>query len=180
MMGRWRSGASLICHPHEMAGHRTPDRADNDFSFAKDDPQGLRCPFGAHIRRSNPRGSLAPNDPNQAVIERRHRILRRGRPYGDDTSEKGMLFVALCTDLERQFEFLQQSWVSSPSFQGLSNEPDPITSPPPADPSKPFVFTIPTPSGPVTMKNLKSFVTVRAGGYFFMPSRSAIRFLAGL
>ncbi|MDP2332646.1 MAG: Dyp-type peroxidase, partial [Reyranella sp.] len=185
MMGRWRSGASLICRPHEMAGHRTPgpnafDRADNDFSFAKDDPQGLRCPFGAHIRRSNPRGSLAPNNPNQAVIERRHRILRRGRPYGDEKSEKGMLFVALCADLERQFEFLQQSWVGSPSFQGLSNEPDPITSPPPVDPSKPFVFTIPTPSGSVTMKNLKSFVTVRAGGYFFMPSRSAIRFLAGL
>ena len=180
MMGRWRSGASLVSHPHEMAGSRTPDRADNDFNFATDDPQGLRCPFGAHIRRSNPRGSLAPNDPKQAMIERRHRILRRGRPYGDEKSEKGMLFVALCADLERQFEFLQQSWVGSPSFQGLTNEPDPITSAPPADPGKPFVFTIPTPSGPVTMKNLKSFVTVRAGGYFFMPSRSAIRFLAGL
>ena len=178
MMGRWRSGASLICHPHEMAGLKMPDRADNDFSFATDDPQGLRCPFGAHIRRSNPRGSLAPNDPNQATIEKRHRILRRGRPYGDDTSEKGMLFVALCTDLERQFEFLQQSWVGSPNFHGLSNEPDPITSPAPVDPSKPFVFTIPTPSGSVTMKNLKSFVTVKAGGYFFMPSRSAIRYLA--
>ena len=180
MMGRWRSGASLICHPHEMAGRKAPDRADNDFNFATDDPQGLRCPFGAHIRRSNPRGSLAPNDPNQAMIERRHRILRRGRPYGDDKSEKGMLFVALCADLERQFEFLQQSWVGSANFQGLSNEPDPITSPPPVAPGQSFVFTIPTPSGSVTMKNLKSFVTVRAGGYFFMPSRSAIRFLAGL
>ncbi|MBI3199673.1 MAG: cytochrome P450 [Rhodospirillales bacterium] len=180
MMGRWRSGASLVSHPHEMAGSRTPDRADNDFNFATDDPQGLRCPFGAHIRRSNPRGSLAPNDPKQAMIERRHRILRRGRPYGDEKSERGLLFVALCADLERQFEFLQQSWVGSPSFQGLSHEPDPITSPPPVDPAKPFVFTIPTPSGSVTMKNLKSFVTVRAGGYFFMPSRSAIRFLAGL
>ncbi|MDP1748538.1 MAG: cytochrome P450 [Reyranella sp.] len=180
MMGRWRSGASLVSHPHEMAGSRTPDRADNDFNFAADDPQGLRCPFGAHIRRSNPRGSLAPNDPKQAMIERRHRILRRGRPYGDEKSERGMLFVALCADLERQFEFLQQSWVGSPSFQGLSHEPDPITAPPPADPAKPFVFTIPTPSGPVTMKNMKSFVTVRAGGYFFMPSRSAIRFVAGL
>lgn len=185
MMGRWRSGASLISRPHEMTGRKTPgnqppDTADNDFNFASDDPQGLRCPFGAHIRRSNPRGSLAPNDPKQAMIERRHRILRRGRPYGDETSEKGMLFVALCADIERQFEFLQQSWVGSPSFQGLSHEPDPITSPPSADPAKPFVFTIPTPSGPVTMKNLKSFVTVRGGGYFFMPSRSAIRFVAGL
>jgi Dyp-type peroxidase family len=181
MMGRWRSGASLISQPHHTpSAPLTQVRADNDFNFATDDPQGLRCPFGAHIRRSNPRGSLAPNDPKQGVMEKRHRLLRRGRPYGAEGSEKGMLFVALCADLERQFEFLQQSWVGSPSFQGLSNEPDPITSPPAADPGKPFVFTIPTPSGPVTMKNLRSFVTVRAGGYFFMPSRSAIRFLAGL
>jgi deferrochelatase/peroxidase EfeB len=116
------------------------------------------------------------------MIEKRHRILRRGRPYGDDKSERGMLFVALCADLERQFEFLQQSWIGSPNFQGLSNEPDPITapSPPPGQPPQPNLFTIPTPSGPVTLKNLRSFVTVKAGGYFFMPSRSAIRFLASL
>jgi Dyp-type peroxidase family len=185
MMGRWRGGASLISQPHERAGsripgHETPDRADNDFNFATDDPQGLRCPFGAHIRRSNPRGSLAPNDPKQGIMEKRHRLLRRGRPYGDEKSERGMLFVALCADLERQFEFLQQSWVGSPSFQGLSNEPDPITSPPPLEPGKPCVFTIPTPVGPVTMKNMRSFVTVRAGGYFFMPSRSALRFLVSM
>jgi Dyp-type peroxidase family len=177
MMGRWRSGASLVSHPHEMTGRRMPDKADNDFSFAADDPQGLRCPFGAHIRRANPRGSLAPNDPKQAEIEKRHRVLRRGRSYGDGDSEKGLLFVALCADLERQFEFLQQSWIGSPYFQGLNNEPDPITSPPPSNGGTSYVFTIPTPAGSVTLNNLRSFVTVTAGGYFFMPSRSAMRFL---
>jgi hypothetical protein len=30
------------------------------------------------------------------------------------------------------------------------------------------------------MKGLKSFVTVKGGGYFFMPSRSAMRFLGQL
>jgi hypothetical protein len=30
------------------------------------------------------------------------------------------------------------------------------------------------------MKGLKSFVTVKGGGYFFMPSRSAMRFLGRL
>ncbi|TAJ35663.1 MAG: cytochrome P450 [Reyranella sp.] len=184
MMGRWQTGASLISHPHEMTGRRMTDKVDNDFSFAKDDPQGLHCPFGAHIRRANPRGSLAPNDPKQAMIEKRHRILRRGRPYGDKGSERGLLFVALCADLERQFEFLQQSWIGSPSFHGLNNEPDPITAPPPqrvpGQKRQSYVFTIPTPSGPITMKNLRSFVTVKAGGYFFMPGRSALRFLTNL
>lgn len=175
MMGRWRSGASLVSRPHEIAGRRPPDKPDNDFSFAADDPQGLRCPFGAHIRRANPRGSLAPNDPAQAKIEKRHRLLRRGRPYVDNNSEKGLLFVGLCADIERQFEFLQQTWVGSPNFHGLNHEPDPIT----VSDGQGHMFTIPTPTGPVTMKGLRSFVTVRAGGYFFMPSRSALRYLAG-
>ena len=179
MMGRWQTGASLIRAPHAVKGRPPPQTADNDFSFATDDPQGLRCPFGAHIRRANPRGSLAPDDPIQSQIERRHRVLRRGRPYtgaDGDPAERGMLFVALCADLERQFEFLQQSWIGSPAFHGLTNEPDPITGPPPC--SGPHDFTIPTTAGAVTLKGLKNFVTVKAGGYFFMPSRSALRFLA--
>jgi len=31
---------------------------DNDFLFGTEDPQGLRCPLGAHIRRANPRESF--------------------------------------------------------------------------------------------------------------------------
>jgi Dyp-type peroxidase family len=180
MMGRWREGASLIRWPHAIAGRRPPKVPDNDFSFGQDDPQGLRCPFGAHIRRANPRGSLDPDDPQQADIERRHRLLRRGRTYDeviDCERERGLLFVGICADLERQFEFLQQSWLGSPFFHGLSNEPDPFTTAPP-DGNDDYVFTMPTPSGPVTMKGLTSFVTVKGGGYFFMPSRSAIRFLS--
>ena len=180
MMGRWRTGASLIRWPNAVSDRAIPDIQDNDFSFGKDDPQGLRCPLGAHIRRANPRGSLAPDDPVQEVIEKRHRLLRRGRPYEmkvSDQVEQGLLFVGLCADLERQFEFLQQSWIDSPNFHGLTNEPDPVTAGP-RDLAN--VFTIPTASGPLTLKNLPNFVTVRAGGYFFMPSRSAIRFLANV
>ena len=112
-----------------MSGRRAAGQSPTTTSAsATDDPQGLRCPFGAHIRRANPRGSLAPNDPSQAEIEKRHRLLRRGRPYGKgQDGEKGMLFVGLCADLERQFEFLQQTWMGSPNFQGLRREPDPIS-----------------------------------------------------
>ena len=178
MMGRWRNGASLIAWPHAMRNRKPPSTPDNDFSYAKDDPQGLRCPFGAHIRRANPRGSLAPDDPQQATIERRHRILRRGRAYGEGNGEKGLLFVGVCADLERQFEFLQQTWIASPFFHGLSNEPDPFTAAPPARGT--YEFTIPTPSGAVKMKGVPNFVTMKGGGYFFMPGRSAMRYLARL
>jgi Dyp-type peroxidase family len=181
MMGRWRDGVSLMARSHDRESGST-DEPDNDFDFGTDDPQGLQCPLGAHIRRANPRGSLQPGDPMQPTIMKRHRLLRRGRSYETKQdgapAEKGILFVGICADLERQFEFLQQSWVGSSAFNGLVNEPDPITSVCPAGAER--VFTIPTTSGSITLGGLKDFVTVRGGGYFFMPSRSAVQFLGSL
>jgi cytochrome P450/deferrochelatase/peroxidase EfeB len=169
LMGRKPDGSPLIGRPI--------GRSDNDFDFGKDDPQGLHCPFGAHVRRANPRGALQPGDPGEEAVAKRHRLLRRGRSYErpgrTGGTEKGLLFVGLCADIERQFEFLQQTWIGSPTFAALRNEPDPITT---ATPSG--VFTIPTTGGPITLKDMPSFTTVRAGGYFFMPSAAALRFLA--
>jgi deferrochelatase/peroxidase EfeB len=149
---------------------------DNDFAYGEDDPTGLQCPLGAHIRRANPRDSLQPGDPEEQGITNRHRLLRRGRSY-EQNAEKGLLFVALCADLERQFEFLQQTWVNSPSFHGLTDEVDPIAAP---RCSADRVFTIPTASGPVILRNMQNFVTYKAGGYFFLPSRSTLEYLIEL
>lgn len=189
MMGRWRDGTPLVDRASAITskqphGHVKAKLAtDIDFDYATDDPQGMKCPFGAHIRRANPRGGLDPADPFQIEITNRHRILRRGRAYEipgqqGGASEKGLLFLGLCVDIERQFEFVQQSWVTSPSFAGLTNEPDPVVAvkAPGAEPS----FTIHCPAGPVALKGLKNFVDVRGGGYFFMPSRSALLYLADL
>src|SRR5262249_33919425 len=85
MMGRWHDGTPLIDRPiarkedaeddrhgdggagkHWHRGRRM--RTDTDLDFGVDDPQGLYCPFGAHIRRANPRGSLAPGDDSQLTI----------------------------------------------------------------------------------------------------------------
>ncbi|TWT13072.1 cytochrome P450 [Reyranella sp. CPCC 100927] len=187
MMGRWRDGTPLIERPGPEEPKRKGKRSSgaeptNDFKFGEEDPQGFFCPFGAHIRRANPRDSLQPGDPKQLIITNRHRLLRRGRSYvkpaaDNQPEEKGLMFVGLCADLERQFEFVQQSWIASPSFHGLNSEPDPITAS--ACPGQ-RVFTIPTPAGAVVLDNMQSFVTVRAGGYFFLPSHAALRFLTEL
>lgn len=176
MVGRWHDGTPLVDRPISNSG---PPQLDNDFSYGTDDPQGLRCPLGAHIRRSNPRDSLAPGDKAQQAITNRHRLLRRGRSFETDgpIPEKGLLFLGICGDLERQFEFLQQSWVSAPSFHGLTDEVDPIVGDAQRDDHR--VFTIPTSTGPLTLRQMPSFVTVRAGGYFFVPSRAALLYLAG-
>ena len=109
--------------PKSGVGSRVHD-PDNDFSYGADDPIGLMCPLGAHIRRANPRDSLQPGDTTEPLITGRHRLMRRGRSYAHDASdgrpaEKGLLFIAVCADLTRQFEFVQQSWIGSRSFHGL-------------------------------------------------------------
>ena len=67
-----------------------------------------------------------------------HRILRRGRSYGsplrdedalagrDDNAPRGLYFVSLQASIARGFEFIQQTWLSNPGFNGLFCEPDPI------------------------------------------------------
>ncbi|CAN7726705.1 cytochrome [Bradyrhizobium sp. LjRoot220] len=185
MMGRWHDGTPLIDRPvaktEEAEGSRVckadHDEPNNDIDYGVDDPQGLFCPFGAHIRRVNPRGSLAPGDDSELTITNRHRILRRGRSY-QRGNEKGLLFIGLCADLERQFEFIQQSWLGAPGFAGLTSEPDPIVSVKPTDSST--RFTIPTSAGALALPGGDNFVTVHGGGYFFLPSRSALLFLSEL
>jgi len=87
---------------------------------------------------------------------------------------RGLLFMCVNADIERQFEFIQQTWLSAPSFHGLRHEVDAIT----ATTADVGSFTIPTPYGSISLPKLPVFVTVRGGGYFFLPSRSALRFLA--
>ncbi|HUX85298.1 MAG TPA: hypothetical protein VMV20_08680, partial [Chitinophagaceae bacterium] len=60
MMGRWPSGAPVVKFPDADPGHLSDD---NDFNYSKIDPDGLRCPFGSHLRRGNPRDSFEDNRP---------------------------------------------------------------------------------------------------------------------
>ena len=148
---------------------------DNEFVYAED-PYGYGCPLGAHVRRANPRDSFENNNlPFEPAND--HRILRRGRSYicqdGNTGSlERGLLFLCLNADLERQFEFIQQNWINNPAFAGLSDECDPLIGVPPA--ADDVVFTM----GGLPARQrvgLQRFVTVRGGGYFFLPGIAALR-----
>lgn len=177
LMGRWRDGRPLVGNP--LPGIPAQPAALNDFSYGIDDPEGLACPFAAHIRRTNPRDSKNPGNALEQVITNRHRLLRRGRLYGpqDGPGERGMMFMALCANLERQFEFVQQTWMNAPAFHGLESEPDAFVGQVDAG-HGPRCFTIPTAAGPVRLHGLAAHVTPRGGGYFFLPGRAALTFLA--
>jgi deferrochelatase/peroxidase EfeB len=177
LVGRWPDGTSLVRYPHApgTADDRLA-RPDNDFLYGADDRSGLRCPLGAHIRRMNPRDSLAPEQAETIAITNRHRILRVGRNYKQGR-EAGIFFMCLNADIERQFEFVQQTWARGSAFHGLDNEVDCL-----APRGATSCISIPTPEGSIVLERMKNFVAVRGGGYFFMPGRRAIRFLirAGL
>ncbi|MDQ6635973.1 MAG: peroxidase, partial [Gemmatimonadota bacterium] len=114
----------------------------------------------------------------------KHRLLRRGRSYGDriaddrrtedDGKERGLHFICLNADLERQFEFVQQTWVNNPLFAGLYGETDPIVGDQSECAGK---FTMQATPLRRTVSDLCGFVTVRGGGYFFLPGIRAIEYL---
>jgi deferrochelatase/peroxidase EfeB len=164
--------------PGAEAGGENSDtkfKPDNDFLFGTEDPRGLRCPLGAHIRRANPRESFSPGSQEQIAITNRHRIIRVGRFYRPQPGQRpGLFFMCLNGNIERQFEFVQQTWVDGPSFHGLSNECDPLTS----DRGQADGHSIPTPAGPMRLQKLPSFVSTRGGGYFFLPGRRTMEYLA--
>ncbi len=182
-VGRWPSGAPLVLHPDAdpFAG-TTPPQAENDFAYAERDPHGTACPFGAHIRRANPRDALGPDPKTARDSANRHRLLRRGRSYGhrlknrleDDGVDRGLHFICLNADLERQFEFVQQTWVNNPVFAGLYHETDPLI----GDQRQcSGAFTIQADPLRLRVPGLPQFVQVRGGGYFFLPGIRALRFL---
>ncbi|MEG8040286.1 hypothetical protein QP166_13360 [Sphingomonas sp. LR60] len=112
----------------------------------------------------------------QVEITNRHRILRIGRGFSaHDDRNSGLMFMCLNGDLERQFEFIQQTWMGSTKFHGLNVETDPITVNGQVGSNG---FTIPVRTGPVALEPMPRFVTLRGGGYFFVPGRQLIRYLA--
>lgn len=172
----------------------TPGARPNAFDFA-DDVAGDRCPVGAHIRRANPRAALAReiSEPRAHAKEvaralktlQRHRLLRRGRPYGqalpepsavrdDDGEDRGLVFAVVNTNIARQFEFVQQTWMNSTKFDGLYDEDDPLV----GQRHEAATFTLPGNPTARRIRGLPRFVTTRGGGYFFLPSLTALDWLA--
>jgi Dyp-type peroxidase family len=192
LVGRWPSGAPLALAP-EVDRPRLEDA--NDFAYFHVDPHGLRCPLGSHVRRANPRDTLDPAPGTQRSVEvnKRHRLLRRGRNYGallpvgsllsqgTEASwgqvERGLHFICLVGNIARQFEFVQHSWLNDPRFNCLYDHPDALLSPAPPNGR---TFTVQAEPVRERYSGLPRFVSVRGGAYFFLPGVRALRHLATL
>ena len=93
----------------------------------------------------------------------------------DDGRARGIHFFCINASIRSQFEFVQQTWCNNPRFGGLHDNKDPITGDNDRTDQPSSHMTIP---GRQRTGPLPRFVTVRAGAYLFMPSITALRFLA--
>lgn len=179
IVGRWRDGSPLALRPDAPDSDLGNDKQRaNDFRYG-DDLDGLRCPRGAHVRRTNPRDALGW----EGRLTARHRILRRGMPYGpplpdgapDDGAARGLLFVCLQASIARQFEIVQAQWCNDGNAFGLGDEPDPI-----AGPDGREMRHVIEGDPPRFVSLMRSCVECRGGEYLLVPSIGALRALARL
>ena len=201
MVGRWPNGVPLVKAPSTEPADTAP--SDN-FAYHDGDPAGLKCPLGSHIRRTNPRDALEP-DPGSdksLAFSNRHRIVRRGRPYGPPLAEamtpealltacetgeqageqamRGLQFICLNANIGRQFEFVQHTWANNPNFDGLYEDPDPLIGARFSHGRRQDTFTVQQLPVRRRLTDMPAFVQVVGGGYFFLPSLAALAYLAQL
>ena len=202
MVGRKQNGEPLVPESSQAIPGIEPADKHNHFDFDQD-PIGLHCPIGSHIRRSNPRTGDFPSGVSGLLSRlirslgfgrrsehedliastRFHRILRRGRAYTNprDENDAGLQFVCLAGNILRQFEFVQSAWLASSSFAGTKEQQDPLLGSrvPRSDQIRTDSFLQADARGPQRKTaSLPEFVRVRGGGYFFMPGLQAIDYVA--
>jgi Dyp-type peroxidase family len=188
VVGRFENGQPVA--RQNEAGNLKGKDVPNNFNF-KADPNGLKCPFAGHIRKSNPRGDSEDKLPQFVPkgSEIGHLMARRGITYGfrsvhpndptlrfEDmpTGDVGLLFMAYQSNLATQFEFTQQTWVNNAGFVVSGTGIDPVIGQTPgANAQKwPDAWGVSLKAEPY---DFSDWVTMQGGEYFFAPCLSMLK-----
>jgi Dyp-type peroxidase family len=173
LVGRHKDGSPLV--PPASPEGSPPS---NNFRY-QDDPYGVQCPLGSHIRRANPRDALGFD----GALVNRHRLIRRGMPYGTPyedgaaDTDRGLIFIAYCGSIARQFEFIQREWLNDGDVLGIGHNTDPIAGT--SAGAERFLVPHETRSVLFDIRANRStqFVHVRWGEYFFQPGLAGLAWL---
>jgi deferrochelatase/peroxidase EfeB len=218
LTGRWRNGAPLAVFSTEQSandfvaeydaltmkkrsgGLTEHEKARLDvlelqfvaFDYV-DDPDGAKCPFGAHTRRGNPRSALEMGKTGAfdtpGSLSNRRRMLRRGLPYGlveenpSDDGDHGVIIQLLNADISRQFEFVQQQWFNFGNDFKLANDQDPILGNHGFNQECRGAGRMVIEGDkkknqpPFFCGNMPTMVETRGGDYFFVPSMTCLRMI---
>jgi Dyp-type peroxidase family len=187
IVGRFEDGTPVVCQKTD----KLINPVRNNFDFSKD-PQGNKCPFHSHIRKTNPRGDSVREFGVTLEDERSHIMARRGITYGARNAEidadgqiielrdkpiggVGLLFMAYQSDIANQFEFTQISWANNPDFVKDNTGIDPVI----GQGESPTSQQQPIKWGEYARKTIdfQGFVSMKGGEYFFAPSISFLKSL---
>jgi len=215
MVGRWASGAPVVVTPdRDDAVLAVDDCRNNNFEFGEEgeeektgqprtdlvgdcpnhsepptDPDGVKVPFAAHIRKVYPRNDRSDDI---AVLgesaTQTHRLLRRGIPYGtqssststqpaDDGVDRGLLFLAYQTSIVDQFEFVTQA-ANNADFKQSGVGIDPIIGQNAQGSTRSRSFYLNLHGEPQLIEPDQEWVIPTGGGYFFAPSLSGLKTMA--
>ncbi|WP_280315301.1 Dyp-type peroxidase [Nocardia abscessus] len=198
MVGRFQDGTPVV--NRALAGQ---GELPNNFTFDAD-VDGIRCPFQAHIRKSNPRGDKQRQFGVPLTQERSRRIARRAISYGPVTLEPkngekvGLLFLCAQSSIADQFEFIQEAWANNEDFLRSRCGLDPVIGtrdggPPKDETERAEAAEQPWPKLYGSRNELDfgkkpprytdwffrqrvgQWVSMRGGEYFFVPSLSALK-----
>lgn len=187
IVGRFEDGSDVVNNSMEK-DIVEPSQLFNDFDY-QDDTVGLKCPFHAHIRITNPRADI------DLDFAKSVRLTRRGIPYNDigrdefdlendkPTKGVGLLFQCYQSSIQRQFEFIQSAWANAGDVrkdvtverlvgqdaiigQGADPKPEPKVLP------NQWGIGANIQDMPVDFGH---FVTTKGGEYFFTPSLPFLR-----
>jgi hypothetical protein len=140
-------------------GQRPTGGTDNNFNYA-DDSEGKQCPFSAHARAVNARGSR-----HAEQLERKTIIARRGI-----STQGGLLFWCAQASIGEQFEYIQEKWANG-SNVNLDHEATPGVD-----------YLIGRTDGADRGFNLdvRDCITLQASEYLFAPSLLGFRRLCAI
>jgi Dyp-type peroxidase family len=205
LVGRWPSGAPFNRTPtydipklgkdqmtnnyFRFDSNTLPLRGINDpYPMATADPAGTTCPLAAHIRKVNTRDSASDTGSQDSTYKRR--LFRVGIPFGkplfdpfapagDDPEkgERGLLFLSIQASIEDQFEFLCARWANDPSRPKMPGGHDFIIGQDGAPDGQRMRRCVMFGSDlkESHLSTTRRWVIPTGGGYFFLPSKSALK-----
>ena len=179
VMGRFPDGTPVS----EADKPTRPITPPLNFNY-DEDVSASKCPFHAHIRKTNPRGDTgrvesSPGFDEALAVEKSHQIVRRAISYGENDTNKepetgsGLLFLCFQANIENQFNFMQARWANADRFVNVGVGPDPVIGQPEGVQKYPKKWGEPETED----YGFKLWVFMQGGEYFFAPS---ISFLSNL